>query len=209
MTSRTEILSRIRRQPLEQSPLPALDGPWTRFVDREAQFTQVVTGVGGKVRVREPRQALAELLLSLPCMENAAQVVCTLPDVRLGNASLDDFPTPQSLAAVDVAILPGEFAVAENGAVWVTDRGLRHRAIYFITQHLVLVVPRHEMIDHMHQAYERLRFDKPGYGLFISGPSKTADIEQSLVIGAHGPRSLTVVLDGEPLDGESLGKAAS
>jgi L-lactate dehydrogenase complex protein LldG len=195
MSSRSEILSRIRRQPLESAPLPALEGPWIAFADRESQFTQVVNGVGGTVRVRDPDQSLAELLLSLPCMENAAQIVCTLPAVRLGNASLDDFPTPQSLAAVDVAILPGEFAVAENGAVWVTDRGLRHRAIYFITQHLVLVVPRQQMIDHMHQAYERLPFDKPGYGLFISGPSKTADIEQSLVIGAHGPRSLTVVLD--------------
>jgi L-lactate dehydrogenase complex protein LldG len=196
MSSKSEILSRIRRHTLEPSPLPTLDGSWIAFEDRQAQFTQVVTGVGGQVRVRDPRMSLAETLLALPCMENAALIVCTLPDVRLGNASLDDFPTPQSLAAVDVAILPGEFAVAENGAVWVTDRGLRHRAIYFITQHLVLVVPRNQIIDQMHQAYERLRFDKPGYGLFISGPSKTADIEQSLVIGAHGPRSLTVVLDG-------------
>ena len=69
-----------------------------------------------------------------------------------------------------------------------------HRAIYFIAQHLVLVVPREALLDHLHQAYERLSFAGAGYGLFISGPSKTADIEQSLVIGAHGARSLTVLL---------------
>jgi L-lactate dehydrogenase complex protein LldG len=45
----------------------------------------------------------------------------------------------------------------------------------------------------MHAAYEELGKVKSSFGLFLSGPSKTADIEQSLVIGAHGARSLTVV----------------
>jgi L-lactate dehydrogenase complex protein LldG len=92
--------------------------------------------------------------------------------------------------------LPGRFAVAENGAVWVTDAGVKHRAVAFIVQHLALVVPAGEIIDNMHLAYERLTFNDAGFGAFISGPSKTADIEQSLVIGAHGPRSLTVFCIG-------------
>jgi L-lactate dehydrogenase complex protein LldG len=78
--------------------------------------------------------------------------------------------------------------------VWVTDEGVPHRAIYFIAQHVALVVPASRVVHNMHEAYERLRFERAGYGCFISGPSKTADIEQSLVIGAHGARSLTVIL---------------
>ena len=100
---------------------------------------------------------------------------------------MEQVADPHELEDVDVAIVRGDFAVAENGAVWLTDAELKHRAILFITQHLVLVVPRDQIVDNMHQAYERLRFDGRGYGLFLSGPSKTADIEQSLVIGAHGP----------------------
>jgi L-lactate dehydrogenase complex protein LldG len=100
------------------------------------------------------------------------------------------------LEDVDMAIAPGEFAVAENGAVWVTDRQVRQRAIFFIPQHLALVVPREQLVHNMHEAYGRLAFGEAGFGAFISGPSKTADIEQSLVIGAHGPRSLTVMLIG-------------
>ncbi len=90
----------------------------------------------------------------------------------------------------------GEFAVAENGAVWVSGNAMKHRALLFLAQHLALVVSEKEIVRDLHQAYSRLSFSENGYGVFISGPSKTADIEQSLVMGAHGPRSLTVFLTG-------------
>ncbi len=104
---------------------------------------------------------------------------------------------PHELEGVDLAILPGEFGVAENGAVWVPGSSLGpHRAIFVIAEHLVLVVPAAQLVHTMQHAYQRIRFERLGFGLFISGPSKTADIEQSLVIGAHGPRSCTLFLVG-------------
>lgn len=97
-----------------------------------------------------------------------------------------------SLAEVEVLEIDGAFGVAENGAIWLTEESLPHRVAPFICQHLVINVS--EIVPNMHMAYERLGHVKSGFGLFLAGPSKTADIEQSLVIGAHGARSLTVII---------------
>jgi L-lactate dehydrogenase complex protein LldG len=97
-----------------------------------------------------------------------------------------------SLAEVELLEIDGKFGVAENGAIWLTEEALPHRVAPFICQHLVIHVQK--IVPNMHAAYEELKHQTSGFGLFLAGPSKTADIEQSLVIGAHGARSLTVVI---------------
>ena len=196
MSSKAEILARIRRQKLPEAPLPPLDGEWTRYADRERQFCEVLTSVGGQPLAIDDSSALEATVRGLPCMADAKLIVCCVDGLSLGNFDLNQIDDPHQLEPVDVAIMPGEFGVAENGAIWVSTKGVRHRAAYFLTQHLVLVVPRSQLVDHLYDAYQRLQFDQSSYGLFISGPSKTADIEQSLVIGAHGPRSMTAILVG-------------
>ncbi len=94
---------------------------------------------------------------------------------------------------MDLAIVKGEFAVAENGAVWIKNKDNRHRSLYFIAQNIVIVVNKDSIVNNMHEAYELISFEEGNYGVFVSGPSKTADIEQSLVIGAHGPKSGYVI----------------
>jgi L-lactate dehydrogenase complex protein LldG len=101
---------------------------------------------------------------------------------------------PHSLETVELAVVPAIFAVAENGAVWLTDDQLRVRVLPFICQHLAVIVDERNIVQHMHEAYEKIASSDYGFGVFIAGPSKTADIEQSLVLGAHGPRSMTVFI---------------
>jgi L-lactate dehydrogenase complex protein LldG len=117
-----------------------------------------------------------------------------LGDTTFDIAKVDD---PHQLENVDFAVLRGHFCVAENGAIWVTDDNVKHRVLYFIPQHISLVVPASQIVHNMHEAYSRIRIGAHLFAGFISGPSKTADIEQSLVIGAHGARSLTVYLVDE------------
>ncbi len=194
MSAKEKILASIRRRNTAQPELPALDEAWITYHDVRGQFSTALVSVGGQVIEVDSPAALPAALAALPVVAEAAKVVCTVPGLALGNCDLAQVVDPHDLADVDVAIVGGRFAVAENGAVWVDTAALRHRAVCFISQHLVLVVPQSQIVHNMHQSYQRLAFTEPGYGVFISGPSKTADIEQSLVIGAHGPRSLTVAL---------------
>lgn len=196
-TSRSEILSAVRSRKVPAADLPALTGSWITYPDRRKHFSETLRSVGGTCVEVGNLDELREELKKLEPLVQAKKVYSAIPDAAPSTFEMEQIADPHELEDVDVAIVRGDFAVAENGAVWLTDSQLKHRAILFITQHLVLVVPRDQIVDNMHQAYERLRFDGRGYGLFLSGPSKTADIEQSLVIGAHGPRSLTVYLLGE------------
>ena len=108
--------------------------------------------------------------------------------------ALDPAADAHALARLDVLVCPGAFGVAENGAVWLPESGMGSRAAPFLAQHLVLVLDRNAIVPDMHAACDRLEAFREGYGVFVAGPSKTADIEQTLVIGAHGPRSLLVLL---------------
>jgi L-lactate dehydrogenase complex protein LldG len=195
MGSREVILERVRRNQPATVELPAHLRGGITYADARGQFLAVLEQVGGHGTIVADMHDAASFVRTLPVVQDA-QVVASLVGGIGGNLNVETCQQPHELASVDVAIMRGQFAVAENAAIWVTDEDLQDRALYFICQHLVLVVPAREIVHNMHEAYERLGslFDQPGFSMFLSGPSKTADIEQSLVIGAQGPRSLTVVL---------------
>lgn len=191
MNSKNSILQAIRAQRVPSAELPSLDRDWIRYPDPLGQFQTLVESVGGRVVRLVDAAELPAALAQLPEFASAVQIVSAVAGVA-ATVDLDSIDDPHHLEAIDFAVLPGQFAVAENGAIWVTDERLKHRAIYFIVQHLALVLPASQIVHNLHEAYARLTIGRSSLGVFISGPSKTADIEQSLVIGAHGPRSLTV-----------------
>ena len=193
---RDEMLADLRRNAPRETPLPDLSRLGAHYADPVKQFAEALAGVGGTC-VRAPDLPAVERgIAELPARAGATRVVSLVPGLAPGTIDLAAVDDPHRLEGLELAILPGELAVAENGAVWVDGRNLPHRALFVITEHLVLVVAAGQVVNDMHEAYRRLAGREVGYGLFISGPSKTADIEQALVIGAQGARSCTVFLVG-------------
>jgi L-lactate dehydrogenase complex protein LldG len=192
MGSREKILAKLRSQTLPEQELPDLAGPWIAYENLAEQFAKTLQGIGGSCHFVDSLDQAREHLQSIPTFQVAQQITSLVPELSAGNVDEKACDDPHQLETLDYAIARGEFGVAENGAIWLWDSAFRNRVLLFITQHLVLVIAANQIVPTMHHAYERLTFGGAKFGAFIAGPSKTADIEQSLVIGAHGPRSLTV-----------------
>jgi len=122
---------------------------------------------------------------------NAPHVLSMIPAVRTTVSSLE---TPHDASTLDLFVCEGVLGVAENGAVWLPASRLGERAALFLATQVAVVIRAAALVADLHEAYVRLDLADEGFGTFVAGPSKTADIEQSLVIGAHGPKALTVVL---------------
>jgi len=122
------------------------------------------------------------------------RIITTLPELSQ-IAAIDWMnDNPHSLKDVELTIIKAHFGVAETGALWVTDDILGQKVSVFIPQYLAIVVNKKDIVSTMHQAYDRIGNQEYRFGTFIAGPSKTADIEQSLVLGAHGARGLMVFI---------------
>jgi L-lactate dehydrogenase complex protein LldG len=193
VAARDDILSAARAAAAPAREHPGVAGLGAAWDDRTGKFLELLGVVGGTcVRVADLAEA-DQALRALPVHQTARRVVSLVPGVAASTFDPATVTDPRELAGLDLCVLQAELGVAENGAMWIDGGRLPHRALFVIAEHLAVVLFERTLVDHLHEAYARLR---PGgrFGLFLAGPSKTADIEQSLVIGAHGARSLVVLL---------------
>ncbi len=197
MAAREAILAALRRAARQPVPHPTLEGVGARYPDLAGRFAEAVAAVAGSC-VRVPDLAAAAAALdALPLRRDAKRVVSLVPGLGAPTEDAATASDPHALEGLDLAILPGTLGVAENGAIWVEGSALPHRALVVVPEHLAVVLSAADLVADFHDAYARIDLaGKPRFGLFLAGPSKTADIEQALVIGAHGARSLTVLLVG-------------
>ena len=191
MGSRENILQAIKQNKPAATPLPSLPS-FNKLTDHPLNtFVETLTAIGGYAVVHDIDQ-LKNFLSGQ--QEKGVEVVNGVEG--LFERNIDTYKNQKAIALekVDTVVIKGRLAVAENGSIWMMESDMVNRTLPFICQHLILVIDEANIVATMHDAYERIRIDEEGYGVFIAGPSKTADIEQSLVVGAHGPLSLQVYI---------------
>jgi L-lactate dehydrogenase complex protein LldG len=191
MTSREQILAKILSSQPELQALPPDVSTAFPAADPIAAFATVLTTIGGTFVEVSDYQSVQKYILD----HFAGQrIVSTLPELNTISEQDWENQDPHSYANVDLAVISAHFGVAENAALWITEDLMHQRAVPFICQQLAVVLSRKEIVQTMHDAYLKIGTADYGFGSFIAGPSKTADIEQSLVLGAHGPKGMTVFL---------------
>ncbi len=197
MTSREKILAAVRQNQPAASSLPPMPTSTTFDEQPLERFETILTGIGGRViHVADLGEVSRYVEVHYP---HPLRVITTLPELAGVAETNWTAYTPHGLADVELAIIRAHFGVVENGAVWLTEALLGQgdalvRAVPFIPQHLAVVLNQADLVPTMHHAYARIGHENYNYGVFVAGPSKTADIEQSLVLGAHGPKTMTVFL---------------
>jgi L-lactate dehydrogenase complex protein LldG len=191
MNSKDSILSSIRANRPNAWPLPDVPIFETPASDKTQLFTQILERGGSKVsRVEDISQIIDVVATYFPQQKRTLSTLSYLEDTEKITSLEPDF-----YEGTDLAIVEGIIGVAENGALWITEKELGGiRVLPFITQHLVMIISEKSLVGTMHEAYKIIGSPTEDFGVFIAGPSKTADIEQSLVIGAQGARSLLVII---------------
>lgn len=184
-TAKARILEEIKSTKSDLNPLLYYSIKGIEYQNKKEQFIQVLNSIGGNTIAVSNVNEIDNYIND--SISNGKKVI---------DHSKNDKPkySLSEIYAADLLIVRGGVAVAENAAIWVDEINMGNRLLPFACEELVLVINEKNIVHNMHQAYELIDISSVGYGVFIAGPSKTADIEQSLVIGAHGPIKFTVFL---------------
>ena len=204
MSSKEDILKKYRANVREKFDMPDLsDIQAITYPDPLLQFMNMTKSVGGNAIEVEKGRDINELIREL--YPDAKEIASNLPEITIATRNPDEVGRARDLNGTDVGVVRGSFGVAENACVWIPQQ-MKEKAVCFISENLIILLDKKQIVNNMHEAYKRLSessgktagnndgFENYGYGTFISGPSKTADIAQVLVMGAQAARSATILL---------------
>ena len=169
------------------------------YPDVLLKFVAQAESVGCNVSFAESEDEIDGIIGAI--YPDAMVIASNMKAVKKATVNPDEVAGAQALNHTDVGVVRAFLGVAENGSVWVPQT-MKERDVCFISENLVAVMQAKDVVGNMHEAYKKITekeygyedFSESGYGVFIAGPSKTADIAQVLVKGAQAARGMTLIL---------------
>lgn len=204
-TSRENILKKIRRALSHSTPLPFPQSEGNQQIFRpldqepEVEFAEQFNKLDGKFIYCINLQEFAFQLSSLVKKQNWNKVFC-LEDklIEIVSPQIEERLTKESLADCDVAITGCEFLIARTGSIVMTSAQASGRTTSVYAPVHICVAYTQQLVYDIKDALQLVK-NKYGSSLpslitFATGPSRTADIEKTLVKGVHGPKDVYLFL---------------
>ena len=204
MTTREKILSKLRKNgevltqntPGEYSMPEFNELTPTLYSNPLDKFIESARTVSGATVVELDKEGnINDLIVQI---YPEAKIIASHLEKIHANINPQTVKDGKDLMKVDVGIIEGRFGVAENGCIWIPQT-MKERAVCFASEYLIIILHKDAIVNNMHEAYEIIEknpkdFEPYKFGTFISGASKTADIEGALVYGAQAARGVTIIL---------------
>lgn len=192
MTTREKILKAVLDNQPASTPPPEILYFNQDTSGLSDKFADTLISIGGRAVVVKSIELVGMMLSKY--FDTTRRIATNIPELAGAAELIKQDVDPHSFQDIELMIMKAHFGVAENGAVWLTEQVMGQRILPFIPQHLAVVLSASDIVPTMQQAYQRIGSERYRFGSFIAGPSKTADIEQALVLGAHGPRTMTAFI---------------
>ncbi|HKG08218.1 MAG TPA: lactate utilization protein [Pedobacter sp.] len=204
-TAKEQILKKIRKALLEkrENPYPNTeDTPLYKKNEEipEVLFAEQLTAVSGNFIYCENGIEFIENILQLADKYKWRKIYCWEPELQelLAEYEFPFYKTDKDFELAEVGITSCEALIARNGSVMVSNQNAAGRRLGIFPDHHIVIARTGQMVMDLKDAFKLIKHKYgsqiPTMISTITGPSRTADIEKTLVLGAHGPKELFVFL---------------
>ena len=221
-SSRSSILTQVKQAIQNPSHMPdeKIEGIENRikdklksitpkaYFDSREQFKKELEAVSGEFHVFKSKKEIIQFLKDFLtkndykilahhgaglCAEIAETTATEGKELKVVNAvTLDYAERREALAGTDITIVDAAFAIADTGSLAVIVDDTPSLLPYYLPECVFVIVTPVQLLSNIFELFEIVPRDKAGNLMLITGPSRTADIEKILILGAHGPRCLVV-----------------
>jgi L-lactate dehydrogenase complex protein LldG len=194
MSARDDILGAIRAQRVRSTTRPNSYSPPPGTVDPVSAFVERATAVNAEVRVLNSTSEIPAAIADLLRGKNLPAEIHIAPDASAPElSSLTVKRTPPG--PDDATLTTAPFAVAETGTLAYPATKENPASWHFRPGFEIAVLKASDIVPHMENAIARVKAKGLPHTLnFVTGPSRTGDIEQTLELGAHGPKALAILI---------------